>query len=74
MWKKYKSIKPPIEAILVTKDTPIREFDRHPKIEIIATLDKVWLEIETLEGKMIANEGDYIIKGINDLNSLKQLT
>ena len=28
--------------------------------------EKVWLEIDTLEGIMIANEGDFIIKGLED--------
>lgn len=26
--------------------------------------EKVWLEIDTLEGNMVANEGDFIIKGV----------
>lgn len=57
-----------IEAIKFTKDSynEVNNFVGD-KISIIMEKcpnGKTWAEIDTLEGKMIANIGDYIIKGV----------
>ena len=77
MIKKY--IKKPIEieAIQLTKDNIIEVFDFLDEANYKETksaeeledfsqmmLKQGYIEIETLEGMMIANFGDYIIKGI----------
>ena len=77
MIKKY--IKKPIEieAIQLTKDNIIEVFDFLDEANYKETksaeeledfsqmmLKQGYIEIETLEGMMIANFGDYIIKGV----------
>ena len=77
MIKKY--IKKPIEieAIQLTKDNIIEVFDFLDEANYKETksaeeledfsqmmLKQGYIEIETLEGIMIANFGDYIIKGV----------
>lgn len=42
--------------IIKTYSEPQSPFDH--------SYEKLWYEIKTLEGTMIANEGDYIIRGV----------
>ena len=77
MIKKYIKTPIEIEAIQLTKDNIIEVFDFLDEANYKETksaeeledfsqmmLKQGYIEIETLEGMMIANFGDYIIKGI----------
>lgn len=60
--KKYKSIKPPIEAVLITKEN-IKEV--HKWCESESGVGLQTFLIKTLEGDMLAEVGNYVIKGIS---------
>jgi len=77
MIKKYVKKPVQIEAIQLTKDNIIEVFSFLDETNYKETksaeeledfsqmmLKQGYIEIETLEGMMIANFGDYIIKGI----------
>lgn len=65
---KYKKKPVEIEAIKFTRDSYNEVTDFVGDKIVIHTErcpnGKMWAEIDTLEGKMLANIGDYIIKGI----------
>ena len=61
MIKKYKSIKPPIEAVKLTREN-IKEV--HNWTESQGAVGSMVFLISTLEGDMLAEVGDYIIKGL----------
>ena len=77
MIKKYIKKPVEIEAIQLTKDNIIEVFNfldetNYKETKSVEELEDFsqmmlkqgYIEIETLEGMMIANFGDYIIKGI----------
>lgn len=59
---KYRKKPVVIEAEQFLNSADIHEFC---KDKVREPVGKNYLEIETLEGIMRANEGDYIIKGVN---------
>lgn len=61
MINKYRKKSVVIEAMQYTGDN-IEELQQFVTSHIIAT--SLGVEIQTLEGKMLASSGDYIIKGI----------
>lgn len=70
MANKYRKKPVVIEAVQFDDSTEtlvtLTEFmDSQPEIVIGYETKKPILKIETLEGIMTANEGDYIIKGVN---------
>jgi hypothetical protein len=60
--KKYRKKPVVIEAELFINSADIHEFC---KDKVREPVGKDYLEIETLEGVMRANKGDYIIKGVS---------
>lgn len=65
MSKPFKATKKPVtvEAILYTGDNILEIYDF--TCDCAACHADVGMAISTLEGDMIANIGDYIIKGVN---------
>lgn len=72
MIKKYRTKQPcEIEAIEFTRNNwdDIKKFTCNKAKNLIIERcmnGKAYCKIETLEGDMIATEGDYIIKGLRD--------
>ena len=67
MINKYKTKPCEIEAVQFTKENwkEIQNFTNGEAKDFFITQDKeICCEIETLEGRMIAIEGDYIIRGL----------
>lgn len=67
---KYRKKPVVIEALrfvdTVDRITELSEFIDNQKVVVnYESPDKPVLKIETLEGVMAANEGDYIIRGVN---------
>lgn len=66
--KKYMKNPIAVEVLQLTWENwgEMCEFAEVPKkaTGLIARKEEISMQIETFEGKMIANEGDYIIKGI----------
>ena len=67
MIKKYRKKPVVVEAIRLTPETfgDIVSWIGINGISQLRAMQPVCIVIRTLEGKMLANEGDYIIKGVN---------
>lgn len=61
---KYRKKPVVIEAVLFNGDNHVEICDKWSNNVVKRCKHRDFLEIPTLEGHMIANQGDYIIKGI----------
>ena len=67
MIRKYRKKPVVVEAVRLTQETfgDIVSWIGINGISQLRAMQPVCVVIRTLEGKMLANDGDYIIKGVN---------